>query len=746
MSDPADNNVFPFPDREIGPAGPSRGQSGGGGIGGPVVETTLGDGTSVAVYPDNSVSISVGAPETIHEPNDDTFDANLAERMEEGILSSMAEDTIEGVLADIASRSDLIDQYEKGIDLLGTRIEDVSTPSSTGRSVSRIGHPLLTETMVKFHAGSEAEMLPAEGPAKVMTVGDVSTEENQLAQDFESDLNYYLTEIAEEYYPDTSGMLMHLGYCGNAYKKVFYCAMRGRPVSDSISMLDLIVSEEAKTLQSALRVTHQIQMTKAEIVRMQIAGGYRDIELGWSESVQRPGLAAVKMNEGLAPNSQRPEDMPYVVWETDRDLDLDRYPINGKWERAAPRGLPLPYKITIDVASRKVLSVRRNWKPGDKFYRKNNMYVRYGLVPWLGFHHIGFLQLLGNHTRALRAIWRLMIDSGMFGIFPGGIKLRGTRTATNEIAPNPGEWIDIDAPGGNDITKMIMPLPYKQLDAVFIQLAQIIEEGAQRLGGTVMIETGEGKVNVPVGSVMAMIEQTTQVMAGVHRRTHRAQKEELRKIRDLFVENPKDLWQLARDPKREWEVGEEFSDLNLVPASDPSIPSQTHRIMRAWALGQIAQMNPELYDMRDVHERLLRTIREPSPDTVLLTPDQVAAKQAAMAQQGQQPPPQGGAGNDPTKVLALQQKGQLAQQTAQQKQQELAAKGQQDLQDRQLEAQTAALESADRAADRASHERIAAREQETERMRLEAEAIMHPEGIGAAEQVVPPSIPIPEMP
>lgn len=727
MDDDTDSNVLPFPSGGIGAAQPGGGPAAEGGMGGGVVQLQTKDGTAVSVFEDGSVAIALPAPYIRRNYDDDQFDENLAERIPEQALAGIVDECVEGVESDMQTRSDLVDQYERGIELLGTRIEDIASPSSAGRSISRIGHPLLLETMIKYHAGAAAEMLPAEGPAKVQTIGTPVPGEDELAEDFASDFNYYLTEVASEFYPDTEHMLMELAYCGNAYKKVFRCAMRDRPVSESVSMLDLIVSEEAKTLEAAIRVTHQIQMARGQLRRMQIAGRYMDIDLGYPQSAQIPGRNAVKEAEGLSPGAMRPQDVPYNIWEIDVDIDLERHPIFGKWEQRAPDGLPLPYKITCDPQTRRGLAITRNWKPEDKFYNKNNMYVHYGLVPSLGFHHWGFLHLLGNHTRALRAIWRIMVDSGMFSSFPGGIKLRGARTASNEIAPGPGEWVDVDAPAGTDIRQLLMAMPYKSIDGAFIQLAQIIEEGAHRLGGNVMIETGEGRTNVPVGTMMSMLEQQTQIMAAVHRRTHRAQRQELRKIRELFAERPSDLMRLSRDPKRDWEVYQEFTNLNLVPASDPDIPSQVHRVQLAVALATIMQMNPTMFDQHEVMSRLLRTVRIAAPETLLVQPGQMPM--------GAQPQPN----QDPTKMLALQQKGEIAkqqgiqrmaeqQQKAQQSDRDHAAKlaeqeskAQQDQADRQQEAQTAALESADRAADRHAHTEVAAMREETARLKANAD-------------------------
>lgn len=720
------SNIVEFP--QSGASQPNRADFQEGGIGDDVSVGITADGTEVQTYADGSVIIVTPIPQRENFDNDE-FGDNLADYLDDAVLASIADEVLEGVNADIMTRADLIDQYEKGIELLGTRIEDVSSPAATGRSISRVGHPLLLEAMIKYHSGAEAELLPAEGPAKVQTIGLVSTEEQQLAADFETDLNYYLTEVATEFYPDTTRMIMHQGYCGNGYKKIFRCPIRKRPVSESVSLLDLIVSEEATDLQNAQRVTHQIKTPREQLRRMQIAGRYRDVDLGWSMASPPAGVAAVKQNEGISAMAARPQDVPYILWEVDVALDPGYHKIVGKFEAKAPPGLPLPYKITVDRDTRNVLGVWRNWEDGDEFYRKQNMYVHYGLIPTIGFFHSwGFLQILGNHTRALRAIWRILIDAGMFSNFPGGVKIKNARTATNELAPSPGEFVDIEAPWGTDIRQILMPMPYKTVDAVFMQLAEMIQEGAQRLGGAVMLETGEGRANVPVGTILAQIEIQTQIMAGCHKRNHRAQRDELRKIRELFVANPEDLWQLSRSPTREWRVADEFKDLNLVPASDPNIPGQVSRIMQAWALVLVAQQNPQLYDMREVNMRVLTTIRVSDPDTLLQTPQQVAANAAAQATQGAKPP-------DPGKIASLVQRGQQQQQQHDAKMQEMAADAQHKEADRQQEASVAALESADRAADRQNRLEVAGIHAQTEHNKMAMQE-QHEAAERAREQLV----------
>lgn len=565
-------------------------------------------GLRLGIDEDGDLSTDLGE----EDEGDDDFGENLALLLDDVALNSIAEEVIPGVESDELTRTEWYSQYRKGIDLLGLKVEEVKQGSTGQRDPSRAGDTTLMEAMIKYEAGAEAELLPASGPVKVPTVGKVSGDEEAKAKAFQDDMNYYLTEVATEYYADTPQMLMQQAFCGIGYKKVYRCPIRRRPVSESVLPTDLIVSEEATDLNNALRVTHRIEMTLPVLRRMQMVGQYRDVDLGppsgmtmdVADSVRRK----IRESEGISVQALgRPQDQPHEIWETDVYLDADVHGVEGKYERDAPRYLPLPYKVTLDRNSRKVLGVWRNWKDGDPLYLKRNMFVKYGLVPGLGYHNWGFLQLLGNQTRAIRAILRLLIAAGMFSNFPGGIKAKNARAVTNEIAPAPGEFVDVDLPQGADINKMFMPMPYKPPDAVLVQLMEIVKQDAMRLGGTVQLEVGEGRTNVPVGTILAMIEQQIQVMAGVHKRNHRAQKEEFRKLRDLFAEDPKSFSLLVRErprdadvPYKMWEKADEFADLNIVPASDPNVPSHVHKLLMGNVLLLLAQQAPAFFDMRAV--------------------------------------------------------------------------------------------------------------------------------------------------
>lgn len=557
---------------------------------------------SIEIDEDGGVTIGAPAPP---KPRSTGFDENLAEVLQIGDLAVVAEDILQGIEADIASRREFLANLTTGMDLLGLKVEKANSQSTKGGGYSRVRNPLLLEAVITFQSGFVGEMLPASGPAKVKTIGGSTAETDQLASDFEADLNHYLTDIAREFYPDTDRMAFSLGYSGNGFKKVYTCPRRKRPVSESVQVKDMIVSEDATDLDNATRVTHRILMSPGMVRRMQRVGAYIDVPLGVATPMPTPVDQKEDEIAGISASGARPQDVQRTIYECYTDIDLSEF---GHAEKGAPEGIELPYKVTIDATSRQVLEIRRNWKQGDPSFQKRQRFVHYQLVPGFGFLAFGFLHLLGNSAQTLTAIWRILCDAGMFSNFPGGVKVKGARAANNEIQPMPGEWTEIDVAGMDDIRKTLMPLPYKDPSPVFIQLAEMIQQDAMRLGGTVEMEVGDGRANVPVGTIMAMIEQQTKIMAAVHKRLHRAQQLELQLLRDEFMDDPGALARLARNPRRTWEVAEEFASLDLVPASDPNVPAQMHRIMLATALVSLASSNPDIYDKYAAHKHALEVV------------------------------------------------------------------------------------------------------------------------------------------
>lgn len=597
---------------------------------------------------DGSATIDFDPKSGKGKPED--FGANLAEYMTESDLGVIGGDIIQGIQSDLESRSEWENIYNKAIDLLGLKLEDASSELTGFGTVSKVYHPLLLEAVVRSQANARAELLPSNGPVKVrddQPMGDQSRV--LLAEALEKDFNHYLTAVAKEYYPDTDKMFFSMFLCGVGFKKIFQCPLRRRPVSDSVPPQDLIVSNDATDLTSAIRVSHRIYMNQSTMKRMQLSGQYRDIELTHpSEQMDNVNDLRIKSVEGIQPNSARlPQDQRYTIYETYVELDLPgfEHEENNKFT-----GLPLPYRVTMDKDSQTILEIRRNWNEDDKDYRARRRFVKYPVVPGLGFYDYGYMHLLGNTTRAATAIERQLLDAGQFANFPGFlVSKQGQRQITNQIRVPPGGAQEFET-GGRPIQDVIMALPYKGPSATLADIASKIADDGRRLGGTTEIQAGEGRADVPVGTTIAMIEQATKIVSVVHKRLHSAQQEEFELLRELFMENPEALWRFAKNPARKWEMAQEFSDMELVPAADPNIPSHIHRVMQATALVQLSQAAPQIYNLREVHQRALNTLGIADADALFA------------------PPPQPGDNTNPelaAKQLELQVKSQEQQREAQ---------------------------------------------------------------------------------
>jgi hypothetical protein len=626
------------------------------------------------------------------------FSENLAKR--DGIdLHGIAAELLEGFEADLKSRQQFSDSYESALDLLGLEIKD-----DRKEKTSQVGHPLLLEAIVRAQSAAGAELLPSSGPCKVETPGGSDAQSDALAQAFQDDMNAYLTSGAPEYYPDTDRGLFGLFYSGNMFKKVYNHPLRRRPVSECVSVEDLIVSEDATDFETALRVAHRSQMTTQMVTRMQRYGDWRDCDLGNAQ----PRMDALNMAQeritGVSGLMSRPQDIPHEILEITADLDLSDYGV----DLPGLPDIPVTYVVTLDKLSQQVLAVRRGWIEDDECYRRRQRYVHYGMVPSFGFLCLGFMHLLANQTKALRGIWRLLVTSGMYANSPGGMKAKGIKMGVSDIRPGPGEWPDIDIGSFDDIRKCLMPMPYKDVSTQFMELAQAVAADANRLAGVIQTEVGEGLSNVPVGTMMSMIEVGTQTMSAVHKRLHRAQARELQLIKDCFVENPDALSRLP-SAAHPWSRAAEFDAYNLIPASDPNVPSQIHRIQLATALVTVASQNPDLYDRPAVHMRAWRTIGVNDP-------------QAFVLPQPAQGPPQGGAAPpDPligqARLIEAQAKIQQVQQNQvdmRRKAAEAEAQSQYEMRKQQAEEQTTMAELA-------SRERIAQQQTQIEQLRLQIE-------------------------
>lgn len=534
------------------------------------------------------------------------FDDNLAEHIDNTELGRIAAMLCDAIDDDDKDRSEWLSQRADGLDLLGMKIErpgggGVGTSSTAVAGQSTVRDPLLAEAIDRFQANSYAELCPSEGPCKAVNYGAETTEADQLAEAFEKDMNYYLTTTAREYYPDTRKMLFWVGYSSGMFKKVYKCPLRRRPVSESVDGADLIVPSNVTDLHNAGRITHQINMRQSVMRRMQILGVYRDVEL----TTPTPEVNVVQQKTadivGVSAKQQRQEDQDYTVYECYCELDLLGFEHE---EDGEPTGLPLPYRVTIDKDSQVILEIRRNWREDDPDQKAKIPFVLYPYATGLGIYGTGLLQRLGNLTMALTAMLRESIDAGMFANFPGFLFSKGAgRQLTNEFRVPPGGGAPIDV-GTMPLRDAVMPLPYKDVSMSMVSLMGQVREAATRYGGTADSPTGEGVANAPVGSVLAAIDQATKIEGGVHKALHAAQREELELLKELFRDDPEALWRGNKRPAmgkdqatRVAKFKQALEDCELIPASDPNVPSHLHRLAKATAFYQIAKENPDRVDL-----------------------------------------------------------------------------------------------------------------------------------------------------
>jgi hypothetical protein len=569
-------------------------------------------------HANGDVTVSIdGGP--ISRADDDGLPAgwydNLAEDVDDLELSRISDDLLRGIENDIQTRSDWIEDRAQGLKLLGLKIE---IPGVQGASdgapvegMSKVRHPLLLEAVLRFQANARSELLPTDGPVKIRDDSNNSGAKlDELANALEKDMNHYLTVTASEYYPDTDRMLFMVGFGGDGFKKVYFCPLRNRPVSESIDAEDLIVNNAATDLESAKRITHRIMMRPSVVKRMQIIGAYRDIPL-YEPSEPKLNAAQEEKNaqQGVSNTVMNHEDRDREIYECYCELDIKGF--EHMW-KGKPSGLEVPYRVTIDVSSRQILSIVRNYKEEDEeLPTARRVFVKYPFVPGLGFYDIGLLHILGNTTNAITAAWRELLDAGMFAAFPGFLMAdQGARQNTNIFRVPPGGSATVKT-NGMRITDAIMPLPYKEPSGALMTMAENISQYGQRLGGTAELAVGEGRQDAPVGTTLAMIDQATKVLNSVHKRLHAAQSEEFQLLKECFRENPESFWQRNNAPAYPWDQETFLQALEnhyLVPQADPNTASQTQRMMKTMALIQMASQAPDMYDLQAVNRQALRTI------------------------------------------------------------------------------------------------------------------------------------------
>jgi len=581
---------------------------------------------------DGSITVSLDGKPIADAERDDTpegwFD-NLVDKIDDMELGRIADELLRGVDDDLMSRKEWIEDRAQGMKLLGLKLEAPGIQGSNDgapvEGMSKVRHPLLQEAVLRFQANARSEMLPTDGPVKIRDdANSATTERDRMADGFQKDFNHYLTATATEYYPDTDRMFLMLGFGGTAFKKVYFCPLRNRPVSESVDADDIIVNNAATDLRNARRVTHRVYMKPSTVRRLQILGVYRDIELATPQDTTPDSVQEAKAaQQGISTQSLNPDDRDHEIYEVYCELDIKGFEHKYKGK---PSGLEIPYRVTIDVSSREILSIVRNYnRDTEVLPEARTTFVKYTFVPGFGFYDIGLLHILGNTTNAVTAAWRELLDAGMYANFPGFlISDTGSRQNTNVFRIPPGGAAQVKT-GGAPIGQSVMPLPYKEPSQALMALVENMAQTGARVGGTSELQVGEGRPDAPVGTTLAMIEQATKVLNSVHKRMHAAQAEEFRLLRDCFREHPESFWERNRRPTVQWNPDlllQALDDIELVPQADPNTASHAQRVMKIMALKQLQAANPSLYDEIAIDTAALRAIGWSNPEQFFKPEDQ----------------------------------------------------------------------------------------------------------------------------
>jgi hypothetical protein len=541
-------------------------------------------------------------------------DANLAELIEDGYRGEISTDLTASYQEDLESRSEWEETYTNGLDQLGIKHEERSTPFE---GASGVTHPLIAESVTQFQAQAYKELLPSGGPVQTQVMGlqDVSREEQAArVKDF---MNYQITEVMEEFDPDMDQLLFYLPLSGSTFKKVYFDETRQRAVSKFVPAQDLVVSYAASDLQTAARVTHVLRMDANEVRKMQVAGVYRDVELSNYDEGQDEVRKKVDEIQGT---SKTYSDDIYTILEMHVDLDLEGF--EDMSPNGEPTGIALPYIVTMDEGSGEVLAIRRNFSEGSMMAKKTQYFVHYRFMPGLGFYGFGLIHMIGGLGRAATSILRQLIDAGTLANLPAGFKARGVRVRNDDEPLQPGEWRDIDAPGG-DIKSSIIPLPYKEPSGTLTQLLAALVEGGKRFVSLADQKTGDMNSQAPVGTTVAMLERGMKVMSAIHKRLHYSQKTEFRILARIFKDNlpPQYPYEVAGAERTI--KAEDFDDrVDVIPVSDPNIFSMAQRVTLAQTQLQLAQSNPQIHNLHAAYRRMYQALEVQNIDEVLPPPPQ----------------------------------------------------------------------------------------------------------------------------
>ena len=576
---------------------------------------TFENGAQVTETPDGMVVEEMAAFEAQMEaeaPLD--HGANLAEYLDETYLGEISSELRASYEDDQDSRSEWEESYTKGLDQLGVKYEDRTQPFE---GASGVTHPLIAESVTQFQAQAYKELLPSGGPVKTQVLGLQDPQREDQASRVKDFMNYQIMEVMEEFDPDMDQLLFYLPLSGSCFKKVYYDEAMQRAVSKFVPAEDLVVPYSASDLNTASRVTHVLRMDANHVRKLQVSGFFRDVELSEQDDSDDPVREKVDSIQGTSRNYS---DDVYTLLEMHVDLDLEGFEdIDPKGE---PTGIGLPYIVTIDEGSGEVLSVRRNWMEGAPIAKKQQYFVHFKFMPGLGFYGFGLIHMIGGLGRAATSILRQLVDAGTLANLPAGFKARGVRVRNDDEPLQPGEWRDIDAPGGN-IRDAIIPLPYKEPSATLSSLLGGLVDGGRRFVSLADQQTGDSNGQAPVGTTVALLERGTKVMSAIHKRLHYAQKNEFRILARIFRDNLPQEYPYDVQGGDRMIMSQDFDDrIDVVPVSDPNIFSMAQRVTLAQTQLQLAQSNPQVHNLHAAFRRMYQALEVQNIDEILPPPPQ----------------------------------------------------------------------------------------------------------------------------
>jgi hypothetical protein len=542
----------------------------------------------VQIVPDDQMGMDIEA--TPERPT--AFDENLAEAMDEQALQMLGSELVADYEDDVVSRRDWLDTYLKGLKLLGLKYEDRSEPWPGACGVT---HPLLMETAVKFQSEAIMETFPAAGPVRTKIIGKETPEKVQAAQRVQEDLNYELTEVMIEYRPEHERMLLNLCLSGNAFKKIYFDPSLQRQTAPFIPAEDIVVPYGATSIEAAERVTHKMRKTKNELKKLQVAGFYRDIDLGDPPMT----IDDVDKQKATEQGFNASSDNRYQILEMHVECDLPGYEDKD--------GIKLPYVVTIEKGNNTVLAIRRNWLDGDPLKLRRQHFVHYGYIPGFGFYYFGLIHLIGGHSKSATSLLRQLVDAGTLSNLPGGLKARGLRLKGDDTPIGPGEWRDVDLPSGA-IRDNILPLPYKEPSQVLMALMDKIVMDGRQFASAPDLKVSDMSSQSPVGTTLAILERALKVLSAVQARIHYTMKQEFKLLSAIIRDNTPEEYSYEPDVGPAGAKRSDYDHVDVLPVSDPNASTMAQKVVQYQAVMQLAGTAPQIYNLPLLHRQMIEVI------------------------------------------------------------------------------------------------------------------------------------------